>query len=128
MATLARIILYTRRTDEMVDFYGMHFGYTAWQEDGDRIVELRPPGVGAVLMLHPLAKSQKEGQVLAKLCFDVEDVETFIADASKNGLQFGKPFKANGYMFANTKDPAKNSVSVTSRAYATLDLKPYTPA
>jgi predicted enzyme related to lactoylglutathione lyase len=124
---LSRLTLYTRRIPEMVAFYTLHFGYTAWQEPGDRIVELRPPAVGVILHLHPLAKSQKEGQVLVKLGFDVEDVEAFAAEAAKQGLKFGKPFKANGYLFANAKDPAGNSISITSRAFAVLDLQPYAP-
>ncbi|MEO9821635.1 MAG: VOC family protein [Paracoccaceae bacterium] len=123
---LNRLTLYTRRLDEMVVFYQLHFGYRAFQEPGDRIVELQPPGTGAILQLHPLAKSQKEGQVIVKLGFDVEDVERFSAKAFENGLKFSKPFKANGYMFANAKDPSKNNISITSRAYAQLDLRPYT--
>lgn len=120
------LTLYTRRLDEMVAFYCDHFGYQAYQEDGDRIVELRPPeATGVTLYLHPLAKSQKAGQVLVKLGFEVEDVPGFVTRAAENGLKFGKPFTANGYHFANAKDPAGNSISVTSRAFATLDLKPY---
>ena len=125
---LNRLTLYTRRLDDMVAFYQLHFGYRAYQEPGDRIVELQPPGNGAILQLHPLAKSQKEGQVIVKLGFDVEDVETFAATAFENGLKFSKPFKANGYMFANAKDPSKNNISISSRAYAQLDLRPYVPS
>ena len=124
---LTRLTLYTGRIDEMVAFYTDHFGYSAWQEPGDRIVELRPPGPGTILQLHPRAKSQKEGQVLVKLGFDVEDVPAFIAQSAAKGLKFGKPFKANGYVFANAKDPAKNSISITSRAYAPLALERITP-
>lgn len=127
MLHLNRLTLYTRRIDEMVAFYGRHFGYHAYQEPGDRIVELQPSGSGAILQLHPLAKSQKEGQVIVKLGFDVEDVEAFVATAAAQGLKFAKPFKANGYMFANAKDPSKNNISVSSRAFASLDLQPYTP-
>ena len=73
---------------------------------------------GVTLNLHPLAKSQKEGQVLVKLSFEVADVEAFIREAASKGLTFGKPFKGDGYLFANTKDPAKNSVAISSRAHA----------
>lgn len=127
MPTLTRLTLYTRRPAEMIAFYGTHFGYTAWQEPGDRIIELRPKGAGAILQLHALAKGQKEGQVLVKLGFDVEDVDAFLAEAAARGLKFGKPFVANGYKFANAKDPSKNSISVTSRAFARLNLEPYAP-
>lgn len=125
---LGSLTLYTRKTDEMVAFYARYFGYQAFQEKGDRIVELRPPCAGGVILhLHPLAKSQKPGQVLVKLGFWVEDVETFAANAAKTGLMFGKPFKANGYLFANAKDPAQNPISITSRAFASLDLHPLHP-
>ncbi|MEL7092919.1 MAG: VOC family protein [Pseudomonadota bacterium] len=124
---LVRLTLYTRKMDEMAAFYAAHFGYSAWSDPADRIVELRPPGTGAILHLHPLAKGQKPGQVVVKLGFEVEDVHAFIARAASRGLQFGKPFKGDGYLFANAKDPAGNSISVTSRGSAKLDLRPWTP-
>jgi len=34
-----------------------------------------------------------------------------------SGVQFGAIHQANGYCFANAKDPDNNSVSVSSRAY-----------
>jgi len=61
---LGRLILYTKRLDEMIAFYSRHFGYTAHTLPGDRITELRPPGPGLALMLHPAGKGQREGQVL----------------------------------------------------------------
>ncbi|MEM6760006.1 MAG: VOC family protein [Pseudomonadota bacterium] len=123
---LARLTLYMRKMHEIVAFYALHFGYTAWGDPADRIVELRPPGPGAILHLHPMAKGQKAGQVLVKLGFEVDDVPTFIAQAATRGLRFGKPFRGDGYLFANAKDPAGNSISVTSRGAAQLDLRPWT--
>ena len=58
------------------------------------------------------------GQTLVKLVFDVEDVQGFCQLASKRGLQFGTIHHADGYSFANAKDLANNSVSVSSRAFA----------
>jgi hypothetical protein len=52
--------------------------------------------------------------------FDVEDVETFCATAKENGLNFGTIHRADGYVFANAKDPSGNSVQVSSRAFARL--------
>ena len=49
-----------------------------------------------------------------KLTFDVPDVTEFCATSY---IPFGKIHKADGYQFANTKDPSGNSVSVSSRAY-----------
>ncbi|WP_415920558.1 VOC family protein [Tateyamaria sp. SN6-1] len=120
---LLRLTLYTRKMEEMAAFYATHFGYTALAAPGDRLVELRPPGPGVILNLHPLAKSQKAGQALVKLCFEVPDVAAFATQAAANGLTFGKPFKGDGYVFANAKDPAGNSISITSRGSASLRLE-----
>jgi hypothetical protein len=85
----------------------------------DRIVELKPPAAGMILLLHPAASTQKEGQVLMKLVFDVRDVEGFCIAARANGLSFGKVHQADGYVFANAKDPSKNPIQISSRAFAT---------
>ena len=69
-------------------------------------------------MLHPMGQDRKEGQTLVKLVFDVEDVDAFCAASKANGLEFGTIHRADGYNFANAKDPAKNSISVSSRAFA----------
>ncbi len=68
-------------------------------------------------MLHPASKGQKPGQALVKLVFDVEDVEGFCAESKTRGLAFGPLHKADGYMFANAKDPSGNTVSVSGRAF-----------
>lgn len=114
---LGRLVIYTRRIDDMAAFYETHFGYTAHRVEGDRIVELRPPGSGLSLLLHPLGKGQNEGQVLVKLVFDVPDVAAFHAEAAARGLDFGKIHRMSGYAFANAKDPAKNSIQISSRAF-----------
>ena len=54
-----------------------------------------------------------------KLVFDVEDVELFCATAKANGLEFGKIHQADGYSLANAKDPSKNSIQVSRRAFVT---------
>lgn len=116
-AALGRIVLYTKRIPEMVRFYVDHFGFQVVEHEGDRIVELRPTHGGAALLLHPAARSQKEGQVLVKLVFDVEDVTAFCKAAAENGLVFGPITEVDGYCFANAKDPSMNSISVSSRAF-----------
>jgi len=97
-APIGRIILYTKRMPEMVAFYTTHFGFRCVEKPGDRIVELQPESGGAVLMLHPAGKGQKEGQVLVKLVFDVEDVEEFCRSAEEAGLTFGPIHRADGYL------------------------------
>jgi predicted enzyme related to lactoylglutathione lyase len=114
---LGRIILYTKRIEKVAAFYVTHFGFKVLRCEGDRIVELVPNGPGAHILLHPMSEGRKEGQTLAKLVFDVEDVAAFCRKANKQGLEFGSIHQADGYCFANTKDPAKNSVSVSSRAF-----------
>lgn len=117
-ASLGRLVLYTHDPDAMAAFYGRHFGYVAQRRDGDRIVELRPPGAGMALLLHPAAKGQKVGQAQVKLVFDIRDVAAFVATARVQGLVFGSLHHGDGYSFANAKDPAGNSIAVSSRAFA----------
>lgn len=115
---LGRIIIYTKRIEAVADFYCKYFGFKVLRLEGDRIVELVSQGTGANILLHPMSDGRKEGQTLLKLVFDVEDVEEFCRFANERGLQFGTIHQAEGYSFANVKDPAKNSVSISSRAFA----------
>lgn len=116
--TLGRILIYTRKMEEMEAFYCSHFGFRAHRNEGDRIVELRPEGQGTAILLHPAGKGQKIGQVLVKLVFDVEDVEGFVARAKGEGLVFGPLHRGEGYVFANAKDPSGNPISVSGRFVA----------
>jgi len=115
---LGRILLYVHDVETVAEFYARHFGFRIYRTPGDRIVELeRPGGTGPNIMLHPLGRGRKGGQTIAKLVFDVPDVEAFCARAAAQGLAFGAIHKGDGYAFANAKDPAGNSVSVSSRAF-----------
>ncbi|CAN7684915.1 VOC family protein [Rhizobium sp. LjRoot254] len=114
---LGRLVLYVRDVEATIGFYEKHFGYKAERLDGDRIVELVAPDGGVNLMVHPAGKGQKMGQVLVKLVFDVENVEAFCAQSSAKGLEFGSIHQADGYQFANAKDPSGNSISISSRAF-----------
>ena len=117
-AELGRIILYVRDIDAVAAFYARHFGFRIRRDDGDRIVELERPGQsGSTILLHPLGRGRRSGQTLVKLVFDVRDVESFCADAAGRGFRFGTIHKADGYVFANAKDPAGNAISVSSRAF-----------
>ncbi|MDD7973890.1 hypothetical protein [Roseinatronobacter alkalisoli] len=66
----------------------------------------------------PAASKQREGQVLAKLIFDVGDVEIFCAAARAKGLEFCEVHKVDGYAFAHAKDPSKNSRQVSRGVFA----------
>lgn len=115
-AALNRIILYVRDVEACVAFYERHFGFRALRLPGDRIVELVAAS-GANLMLHAAAKGVKLGQVGVKLVFDVEDVEGFRERAANDGLVFGPTHLADGYAYANAKDPSGNNIQVSSRAF-----------
>ena len=114
---LGRITLYVRDVEATIGFYEKNFGFKALRLEGDRIVELLAQDGGANLMIHPAAKSQKMGQVLVKLVFDVEDVEAFRAKCAAEGLEFGPLHQADGYVFANAKDPSGNPIAISSRAF-----------
>jgi len=112
---LGRIMIFTDKTDEMVAFYGTHFGYQVVETSADDLVELHPRGPGLPLVLHPAGARKQDGQALMKLVFDVADVAGFCAAAAAKGLAFGKIYQMDGYAFANAKDPAKNPIQVSSR-------------
>lgn len=112
--TLGHIVMYVADIDKVAAFYQSVFGMTRHNRPGDRITELRGTG-GTRLLLHPLAKGRKAGQKLVKLTFDVADVAGFVAASDGS---FGPVHKAEGYEFANSRDPAGNPVQVSSRAFA----------
>ena len=114
---LGTIIIYARDMKKSADFYSQHFGFKTTGEIFEGLIELQPMDGGAGILIHQAAKSVKLGQVGVKLSFHVPDVEAFAARAEQNGLKFGAIHEANGYKFANAKDPDKNSVSISSRAF-----------
>ena len=117
-AVLGRILLYVRDIEAVADFYALHFGFRIHRQENDRIVELEhPDGAGSNIMLHPLGRGRKSGQSVVKLVFDVADVDAFCVRAAERGLDFGAIHKGCGYAFANARDPAGNSISVSSRAF-----------
>ncbi len=61
--------------------------------------------------------SRSEGQVLMKLMLDVQDESAFCEMAKADGLYSGKIDKAGGYEFDNAKEPSKNAIKVSNRAF-----------
>ncbi|WP_110803320.1 VOC family protein [Rhizobium sp. PP-F2F-G48] len=114
---LNRLMIYARNVEETAQFYERHFSFKAMQLPGDRIIELVAQDGGANIMLHEAAKGQRSGQSVIKLVFDVKDVEAFRVQCGKAGLKFGPIHEADGYLFANAKDPCQNSIQVSSRAF-----------
>jgi predicted enzyme related to lactoylglutathione lyase len=114
---LSTVIIYARDMHKSAAFYTTHFGFQTTGEIREGLIELESKTGGANILIHQAAKSVKLGQAGVKLSFSIKDVEGFVAAAAKHGLKFGAIHQANGYQFANTKDPDKNSVSVSSRAF-----------
>ncbi len=116
--SLSRILLYVKDVQITCAFYTRHFGFECKLQSDDRIAELISPHGGAILMVHKAAKSVKTGQVTVKLVFDIEDIEAFKAQCAQQGLEFASSHRADGYSFANAKDPDGNSISISSRSFA----------
>lgn len=114
---LGTIILYARDMQKTAAFYRDCFGFKTSGEVSEGLIVLEPREGGAGILIHQAAKSVKLGQVGVKLSFHVQDVEAFARAAAGKGLKFGAIHQANGYQFANAKDPDKNSVSISSRAF-----------
>jgi hypothetical protein len=99
------------------EFYQKYFGFISTGKVVEGLIELKSQNGGADILIHQAAKSVKLGQVGMKLMFDVEDIEKFKKESATQGLEFGSTHQANGYSFANTKDPDKNSIAISSRAF-----------
>ena len=114
---LGTVIIYARDMNRTAAFYSKHFGFETTGEIREGLIELRASSGGAGILIHQAGKSVKLGQAGVKLSFHVPDVSAFASEAAKSGLKFGSVHLANGYSFANTKDPDKNSVSISSRVF-----------
>ncbi len=115
--SINKIVIYAKNVKEMVKFYSEHFDFNPLIQEGDRIIELMPSYGGVSLMIHPAGKGIREGQVCIKLVFDIEDVEGFRERCATNGLKFGALHQADGYVYSNAKDPGKNSIQISNRAF-----------
>ncbi len=111
------VVIYARNMQKTAEFYRKFFGFATTGQVVEGLIDLTAPNGGAHIRVHQAAKSVKLGQVGVKLSFAVRDVEAFKAKSKKLGLKFGVTHIANGYSFANAKDPDKNSVSISSREY-----------
>ncbi len=114
---LSTIIIYARDMKKTAEFYRVHFGFKTSGEVIEGLIELHANGGGAGILIHQAAKSVKLGQVGVKPSFQVQDVDAFVLAAARQGLKFGAIHEANGYKYANAKDPDKNPVSISSRAF-----------
>ncbi len=116
-APLGTVIIYARDMVKSATFYRDLFGFRTSGAVIEGLIELTGCERGAGILVHQAAKSVKLGQVGVKLSFHVADVEAFKEYAVTLGVKFGPTHTASGYTFVNVKDPDRNSVSISSRAY-----------
>lgn len=111
---ISRIILYVRDMPKVAAFYERHFEMRALPKEKKDWLELSSESGGCTIALHQASATQKSGAAM-KLVFGVRDVGGFVKKRKADGLNFGVIHKADGFEFANAKDPAGNSIQVSSR-------------
>lgn len=111
---IARVILYVRDIPKVASFYERFFGMRPLPGATDGWLELSSPSGGCTIALHRAAVSQKSGAAV-KIVFGVEDVHAFKSEKGKEGLKFGVVHEVDSFAFSNAKDPAGNSIQISSR-------------
>ncbi len=114
---VTRVILYVRNLPSVAEFYQKFFGMRAHGVPEAGWLELASESGGCTLALHRAALSQKSGAAV-KIVFGVADVRAFKERCAREGFEFGPIHSADGFEFANAKDPAGNSISISSRGLA----------
>ena len=114
---ISRVILYVKDIKKVASFYEMFFGMRRVDSEEPGWLELESPSGGCMIALHQASKSQRRGTAV-KLVFGVEDVAAFKEAVAARGLKFGPVHTVRHglwHEFANGKDPAGNSISISSR-------------
>lgn len=118
---ISRVILYVRDIPKVAAFYERFFDMEQIPGGTAGWLELASPGGGCTIALHQASVAQKSGAAI-KLVFGVADVRAFKAAKERQGLKFGVVHEAldegNPFEFSNAKDPAGNSISISSRGLA----------
>jgi predicted enzyme related to lactoylglutathione lyase len=115
MATsIVCLILYVRDIPKVASFYQRHFGMKPLPSKLKGWLVMEGGAGGCNIALHQAAVSQKSGAAM-KIVFGVPDVYKFVKERAGNGLKFGPVHETGQYEFANAKDPAGNSISVSNR-------------
>ncbi len=114
--SISRVILYVKDIERVAVFYERFFGLRRTNSEEPGWLELASPSGGCSVALHQATKAQKSGAAV-KLVFGVKDVQAFKEEAASRGLLFGPLHGGErlGHEYANAKDPAGNSVSISSR-------------
>jgi predicted enzyme related to lactoylglutathione lyase len=117
---IARIILYVKDIPTVARFYQTHFGMTPLPSTEDGWQELTGEPGSCQIALHRASARQKGGAAV-KIVFGIADVRGFVEERAAAGLKFGPIHEPGTFMFANAKDPAGNSIQISSRG---LTLEP----
>jgi predicted enzyme related to lactoylglutathione lyase len=115
--SVSRILLYVQDLQKIAYFYVQHFAFIQKPQVHDDLIEITSSGGAFSLLLHQASKGHRVGQSCIKIVFDVEDIEAFKKESEKKGLKFGVTYKGEGYEFANARDPAKNPLQISRRAF-----------
>jgi len=116
---VSRVILYVKDVANIAAFYQRHFSMTPLPDATDGWIELSSGEGGCNIALHKAASSQKSGAAI-KIVFGVADVDAFKNAREAEGLAFGPVHRHGDFAFANSKDPAGNSIQVSSRGVRKL--------
>ncbi len=111
---IVRAILYVKNIPKVADFYQRHFGMTPLPSYEKGWLEMTSKPGGCTIALHQASAAHKSGAAI-KLVFGVEDVRKFKSEREQQGLKFGPIHSTANFEFANAKDPAGNSVQISSR-------------
>ncbi len=111
---IVRVILYVKDLPKVAHFYQKHFGMKPLPSDDAGWLELESNVGGCNIALHRAAASQKSGAAM-KVVFGVSNVRQFMKEREGEGLKFGPVHDTGTFEFTNAKDPAGNSVQISSR-------------
>ena len=112
--SITRVILYVKDMAKVADFYQRHFGFRPLPSARKDWLELVSEVGGCAIALHQASVAQKSGSAV-KIVFGVADVRGFKQLKEAAGLKFGSIHVAEGFEFSNAKDPAGNSIQISSR-------------
>lgn len=111
---ITRVILYVKDIPRVAAFYERFFDMRPIPGATKGWVELACPSGGCTIALHQASVAQKSGAAI-KLVFGVADVRAFKRAKEKQGLKFGVVHEVDDFEFSNAKDPAGNSIQISSR-------------
>jgi catechol 2,3-dioxygenase-like lactoylglutathione lyase family enzyme len=111
---IARVILYVKDVAKVAAFYERFFAMHRLPGATPGWIELAGDAPGCTIALHKASVAQKSGAAI-KLVFGVVDVKGFKRAKEEQGLKFGVVHEVDGFEFSNAKDPAGNSISISSR-------------